>query len=149
MRSDQTQPSQSYLVSLAARLSLARPSARASTSSSLPGPAAITLTGSIRPSISFRLRSCTMSTQSSHLVRVVCTPGVRGNPRNFSILASSVTTLACSLRLSITSLSTLVGLGGSLGMGRLLEEEIFFPGFCLASEASVFFRSFSSDLNCS
>ena len=130
-----------HLVSLVAWLSRARLSARlVSSASSL-----MTAT----PIISFLRQSWTMRTQSSQVVRVVCTPGVRGKPRSFSILASSVTTLACSLRLSITSLSTLVGLGGSLGIGRLLELEIFLPGFCLASEASVFFRSFSRDLNCS
>ena len=31
--------------------------------------------------------------------------------------------LACSLSVSMTSLSTLVGLGGSRGMGRLLDED--------------------------
>ena len=123
-------------------LSLARLSARLASSASSLMTAAI-------PIISLLRRSWTMRTQSSQRVRVVCTPGVRGKPRSFSILASSVTTLACSLRLSITSLSTLVGLGGSRGIGRLLELEIFLPGFCLANEASVFFRSFSRDLNCS
>ena len=101
------------------------------------------------PTISLRLLSWTMRTQSSHFVKVVCTPGVRGKPLRRSIFASSVTTRACSRRLSITSLSTLVGFGGSLGIGRLFDEDIFLPGFCLANDASVFFLSFSSERNCS
>ena len=138
-----------YLVSLVAWLSLARPSASCSTVSS-----AVSLAwrlarpgGGHEAAISRRLRSCTPSTQSSHRVSVVCTPGVSGNPRSRSMRASSVTTRACSRSESITSLSTRLGCGGSRGMGRLLELEIFLPGFCRASEASVFFLSFSRQRN--
>ena len=45
------------------------------------------------PKTSFLRRSWTQRTQSSHLVRLVWTPGVRGNPRSRSIFARRVTTL--------------------------------------------------------
>ena len=62
-------------------------------------------------------------------------------------LPRRVVTLANSLWLSMTSLSTLVGLKGSLGMGILFALEIFLPGNNLAKPASVFLRSFSKHLN--
>merc|ERR1712142_2950 len=64
------------------------------------------------------------------------------------ILCRRVNTLACSLKLSTNNLSSLDGLGGSLGIWTELEEDILIPGFCWARAASIFFLSISKAWNC-